>query len=579
MTTVRPQPLSEGRFQLLEIIGEGGMATVYRAYDQRLQRPRAIKVLSPAFSQRPALRRRFLSEAQTMANLEEARVVRIFDTGEDGDRVFIVMELVEGGSLVDRVKLHGPLPAKMAAEVVIELCESLHGAHENNVIHRDIKPHNVLLTRNGELRITDFGIAQVQHDNEVGHTRTGAVLGTWGFMAPEQKTNAKQVDARADIYSCGATLWALLKNDTPPELFMGDSEPEWFEDIPHPLAEVIRQSTRYRREERYPSARAMADAIKAILASLPDDPADTPPLVPRLPDRPSNADILDTMAQLAGEPRAAKPDGTMVPDAAPSPGTISIDEQASAPPTGVIKAKSREQRLFRQRLPFVVAALVAVAVASIVVLVVAPTLVPLPVFPLPPQSGSANPLVEPTAPVLTEPTQPEPSAAMGSPSEQPAADPAASPAPTQPTAPVAPAAQTSPSKAETKAETPTESKAPAPVAVEPPPVPEAPTVTITKVSNGKLATSAPQTAGLGGTVPVSATIGGKYTLKLYYRGVGGGAFRDKAMKGSGSTYSASFTVDDSMEAGIEYFVAATDVSGATVREGSAMKPLRIAVAN
>ena len=199
MSSVRPQPLAEGRFQLLEVIGEGGMATVYRAFDQRLQRPRAIKILSPAFSQRPALRRRFLSEAQTMANLENARVVRIFDMGEDGDRVYIVMELIEGGSLVDRVRAHGPLPPRMAARVTIELCEAIQAAHEAGVIHRDIKPHNVLLTNGGELRITDFGIAQVQTDDKAGVTRTGAVLGTWGFMAPEQKSNAKSVDARADI--------------------------------------------------------------------------------------------------------------------------------------------------------------------------------------------------------------------------------------------------------------------------------------------------------------------------------------------------------------------------------------------
>lgn len=605
MTTVRPQPLSEGRFQLLEIIGEGGMATVYRAFDQRLQRPRAIKILSPAFAQRPALRRRFLSEAQTMANLEEARVVRVFDTGEDGDRVFIVMELVEGGSLVDRVKLHGPLPAKMACEVLIDLCESLHGAHENNVIHRDIKPHNVLLTRNGELRITDFGIAQVQHDNDVGMTRTGAVLGTWGFMAPEQKTNAKQVDARADIYSCGATLWSLLKNDTPPELFMGDSEPEWFADVPEPLAEVIRRSTRYRREERYPTARSMGDALRTVLPMLPENPDDTPPLVPRLPERPSNAEIVDTFAQLAGESRAIDPvatesrgrptragyEGTMVPDAVQAGGTISLNDEPALRDPHLVRAETPEQRLFRSRLPIVVGALVALAVAAVVVVVIAPQIAPFPTIPLPPPSGTANPLVS-TGPVVPEGTgitgQTDGTTVAGT-------DAATDGAAVAPVEPVNPDAGKVPTKVEPKVETKVEPKIdatgavpPTPDriepkvdkvdAVSPPPGDDHPPVSVTKVAPGKLSTTAPSTAGIGGTVPVTANIGGRYTVKLYYRGIGAGAFREKAMKGATTTYSASFTVDDTMSEGIEYFVAATDVSGNTVRDGNAMKPLRIAVA-
>mgnify|MGYP003343065339 FL=1 len=125
----------------------------------------------------------------------------------------------------------------MASECTIQICESIQAAHDAGVIHRDIKPHNILLTRSGEIRITDFGIAQVQADD--GMTKTGAVMGTWGFMAPEQKANAKQVDGRADVYSVGATLYSLLTGQTPPELFMADSEPEMLAAIPEELQEVI----------------------------------------------------------------------------------------------------------------------------------------------------------------------------------------------------------------------------------------------------------------------------------------------------------------------------------------------------
>ncbi|MFN7142798.1 MAG: serine/threonine-protein kinase, partial [Myxococcota bacterium] len=309
MQVATPETLAEGRFRLLEVIGEGGMATVYRAFDQRLQRPRAIKVLSPALATRPALRRRFLSEAQTMANLEESRVVRIFDMGEDGERVYIVMELVDGGSLVDRVRDYGPLPPRMAAEATVQICESLQAAHDAGVIHRDIKPHNILLTRNGEIRVTDFGIAQVQSDGDDGHTKTGAVMGTWGFMAPEQKSNAKTVDARADIYSVGATLWSLLTGQTPPELFMAESEPGMLEGLPEELAEVVKRATRYRREDRYVSARAMAESIRALVPMLPEDPELTVPLAPPLLERRGKS--LDTMQQF--ESTAGLAPATMVP--------------------------------------------------------------------------------------------------------------------------------------------------------------------------------------------------------------------------------------------------------------------------
>ncbi len=562
MTSIRPQPLAEGRFQLLEVIGEGGMATVYRAFDQRLQRPRAIKILSPAFSQRPALRRRFLSEAQTMANLEETHVVRVFDMGEDGDRVFIVMELIEGGSLVDRVKAHGALPPRMATEVVISLCESLQGAHDNSVIHRDIKPHNVLLTRNGDIRITDFGIAQVQHENEPAMTRTGAVLGTWGFMAPEQKSNAKQVDARADIYSCGATLWALLKNDTPPELFMSEAEPEWFEGIPEPLVEVIRKSTRYRREERYPTARSMADALRLVLPLLPDDPDDTPSLVPKIPERPSNAESFDTMAQLIADTSSRPPpaEGTMVPEgaAAPVSGTINADGASDrpyvAPERADFELDDPQPSRLRKLVPLVAGA-VAMLVAGTIVWVVSPSFSSVPL--------ADEPVTDPTVePVTIEPQAVEP------------------PPPvevvTPPVEVVPPPVEAPPITVKQHVAKTAEVVKPPPDTVITPPPAES-TVVVTKVATGSLSTSGPAEGRVGDTLNFSATVGGKQTVKLYYRGVGAGAFREKAMNGTNGRYAASVKVDETMTTGVQWFVQAIDPTGKIVKDGSAMSPKTISV--
>jgi serine/threonine-protein kinase len=603
MSSVRPEPLQEGRFQLLEVIGEGGMATVYRAFDQRLQRPRAIKVLSPALAMRPQLRRRFLAEAQTMATLEESRVVRVFDMGEDGDRVFIVMELVEGGSLLDRVKDHGALPPRMAVEVMAQLCDALQVAHDAGVIHRDIKPHNVLLTRGGQIRITDFGIAQVQHEGDPGMTKTGAVLGTWGFMAPEQKSNAKSVDARADIYSAGATLWSLLRNEVPPELFMSDSEPEMFADIPSPVADVIKRSTRYRREERYPNGRTMAEALRAIVPMLPEDP-EVAPLVPVRSDDPSQVPA-DTYMQfqptgnleVAGlqvipPPKTPIPsEGTMVPelgerapvrhDATMSGG----DELASD--TGGDGFDPQPQRVVR---PWMIAVPLLGALAGAVVMV------------------SFWPEAEPAARgTLSTPPRPAgstaattggkdvpPQAASGQ-APGPAATAPAAGGETTGTAVTSPSASTSPGspaptpntggRKPTAARTPestsggTEPPSPA-ATVEPPPRPPpetAPAPPRSPGKTGKFEHSSPAATSVGGTTTFAARYGGTNTLRLYFRGAGTGPYSQKELRGTGGTVTATVRVDDTMAGGIEYYIAEVDGSAVAPRAGNGFKPLKVAI--
>ncbi|MCK6525325.1 serine/threonine protein kinase, partial [Myxococcota bacterium] len=282
-------PLAEGRYRLLSVLGVGGMATVYRGYDARLQVNRAIKVLSPALAKRKSLKSRFEAEASTMALLQHRNIVSVHDVGADGNRIFIVMELVEGGSLLDRVRDHGPIPPKMALDVTVRMLDALKVAHKRGVVHRDIKPHNILLSGEGDIRVTDFGIAQMKRDDDQdGLTKTGAVMGTWGFMAPEQRSDAKGVDQRADIYSVGATLYAIMTDKTPGELFAADMDPGMLAGLPDEITTIIRKATRYNREERYADAQAMAEACRAAMARIPDDPADTPPLAspPRDEDEP-----------------------------------------------------------------------------------------------------------------------------------------------------------------------------------------------------------------------------------------------------------------------------------------------------
>lgn len=587
MSSVRPEPLQEGRFQLLEVIGEGGMATVYRAFDQRLQRPRAIKVLSPALAMRPQLRRRFLAEAQTMATLEESRVVRVFDMGEDGDRVFIVMELVEGGSLLDRVKGHGALPPRMAVEVTAQLCDALQAAHDMGVIHRDIKPHNVLLTKGGDIRITDFGIAQVQHEGDPGMTKTGAVLGTWGFMAPEQKSNAKSVDARADIYSAGATIWSLLRNEVPPELFMSDSEPEMFADIPGPVADVIKRATRYRREERYPNGRTMAEALRAVLPMLPGD-AEAAPLVPVRMDLPSPVPA-DTYMQFqpTGVPEAAGPravpsprppipsDGTMVPELgerAPLPGATfaGVDDLPSAAEDDAFA--TQPQRVIR---PWMIAVPLVGALAGALVMLSS----------WDPEPSSRRVSAAPRAPEPTETTPPAPAAEASTEATAgtPAAEDPGVPAPATPSASPAPAAdRPPPARAEAS---PSAAPRPAPAAVKPTPAPAPvaapvaapapPPRTPSKAVNFEHAVPGP--GSIGGTLTFSATYSGNNSLRLYFRGAGSGAYNQKDLRGTAGTVATTVRVDESMAGGIEYYIAEVDGSTVTPRAGKGFSPLKVAV--
>jgi tRNA A-37 threonylcarbamoyl transferase component Bud32 len=272
-------PLAEGRYRLVQVLGIGGMATVYRAYDERLQVYRAVKVLSPNLAAHAALRQRFQTEAQTMARLHHAHIVGVHDIGSDGDRVFIVMEMVEGGSAWDYLQTHGPLPPKLAVDICLAVLSALGLAHAKRVVHRDIKPHNVLLARDGTPKVADFGIAHVADtDTGKGLTKTGTVMGTWGFMAPEQRGGAKRVDARADIYSVGATLYALLTDQIPVDLFVAELDNDLLAAIPNVLKPIIQKSTKYRPDDRYDSAAAMAADLSEAHSRLPAVPQGHPPL-------------------------------------------------------------------------------------------------------------------------------------------------------------------------------------------------------------------------------------------------------------------------------------------------------------
>ena len=262
------------RYVLGKLLGRGGFAEVWEATDTLLGVQRAIKILSPDTRSRRALKRRLQAEARAMAQIDHPNVLRVYDVGSSDGLDYVVMELASGGSLVDRVGPQGVGPRK-ACEWTLQMLAALGAAHARGIIHRDVKPSNLLLDAAGHALLADFGIARFQ-EAAVSHTRTGVAMGTLLFMAPEQRVDARSVGPTADLYAAGATLFHLLTGDTPVDLFaIPPDSPRWL-GVPEPLVPYLQRATLYNPEARFPDAAAMADALSAIAASLPEDGTPVP---------------------------------------------------------------------------------------------------------------------------------------------------------------------------------------------------------------------------------------------------------------------------------------------------------------
>ncbi|TXS41497.1 Stk1 family PASTA domain-containing Ser/Thr kinase [Streptomyces sp. uw30] len=212
-----------GRYELGQVLGRGGMAEVYLAHDTRLGRTVAVKTLRADLARDPSFQARFRREAQSAASLNHPAIVAVYDTGEDYiDNVsipYIVMEYVDGSTLRELLHSGRKLLPERAMEMTIGILQALEYSHRNGIVHRDIKPANVMLTRNGQVKVMDFGIARAMGDSGMTMTQTSAVIGTAQYLSPEQ-AKGEQVDNRSDLYSTGCLLYELLTVRPP---FVGDS--------------------------------------------------------------------------------------------------------------------------------------------------------------------------------------------------------------------------------------------------------------------------------------------------------------------------------------------------------------------
>ena len=268
-----------GRYRLIELLGQGGMATIYRAHDAQLGRDVAVKLLRPQYGRDPDFLARFRDEARSVAALSHPNIVQVFDYGEDESGPYIVMELVEGDDLASIVRDTGPLPPRQAARISAEIAKALHAAHGRGIVHRDVKPSNVLVSRDGRVKVADFGIARALAESQL--TLPGTTLGSVHYFSPEQARGEPATPA-SDIYALGIVLFETLTGQRP---FAGDGAaavalarlqgpPPRPSDIrssvPPALDAVVARAMAREPEARFASAASMANALEAYLADRPD---------------------------------------------------------------------------------------------------------------------------------------------------------------------------------------------------------------------------------------------------------------------------------------------------------------------
>ncbi|HUO60322.1 MAG TPA: protein kinase [Candidatus Acidoferrales bacterium] len=282
-----------GQYELATVIGAGGMGVVYRAHDPRLSRDVAIKVLPETFSKDPVRLRRFEQEARAAARLNDPNILAIYDVGTQDGAPFIVSELLDGSTLRD-VMRNGPLPVRKATDYAIQIARGLAAAHEKDIVHRDLKPENVFITRNGRVKILDFGIAKLTHPETSPDAATlsmqtdaGHIVGTVAYMSPEQ-VKGKHVDSRSDIFTLGTIFYEMLSGRTP---FQGESTAEMLgsivrddppdlsttnPNISPALERIVAHCLEKNLEERFQAVRDIVFALESLSSTSVESAKNVP---------------------------------------------------------------------------------------------------------------------------------------------------------------------------------------------------------------------------------------------------------------------------------------------------------------
>lgn len=322
---MNPEINTIGRYQVRKELGRGGMATVYDAYDPRFERSVAIKVLPREFLHDPQFRARFEREAKMVALLEHPAIVPVYDFGEHEGQPYIVMQLMNGGSLADRLE-KGPITPSESISIINRLAQALDVAHSKGIVHRDLKPGNILFDQYGNAFLSDFGIARLKESS--GGTLTGSqIIGTPAYMSPEQIQGEKTIDGRSDIYALGIILFLMLSNqmpfqaDTPAKVMIAHIiEPApsilvFREDLPPGIDDVIDKALAKDADDRYQTGAAMAEEFAEVVRASMRETR------PHAADAPINPSV-----------RSATPTRLSTPKAGPLSSKTAVSKAATLPP-------------------------------------------------------------------------------------------------------------------------------------------------------------------------------------------------------------------------------------------------------
>ena len=266
------------RYEIIDKVGSGGMSDVYKAKCHKLNRYVAIKVLKPEFSEDKNFVSKFRVEAQSAAGLSHPNIVNVFDVGEDDGIYYIVMELIEGITLKKYIDRKGKLPVKEAVSILIQVAQGIEAAHNNHIIHRDIKPQNIIISKEGKVKVTDFGIARAASTNTISSNAMGSVH----YISPEQAKGGF-IDEKSDIYSLGITLYEMVTGRLP---FEGDSTVSialqhvqnelpspfiYVPDLPISVEKIIEKCTQKKPDRRYLKVSSLIADLKRSLISPDED--------------------------------------------------------------------------------------------------------------------------------------------------------------------------------------------------------------------------------------------------------------------------------------------------------------------
>ncbi len=281
---VQNLPAKIGKYEVLEVLGEGGMGKVYKGVDPLIGRLVAIKVIVAAYIDNPELLKRFYREAKAVGNLQHPNIVTVYDLGEENKNPYLVMQYLDGEPLNKLIAARRELPLLQKLRIVAQVCDALAYAHQRDIVHRDVKPANVILLKDGQVKLLDFGIARLgTSGNSLTETKKGQVMGTMSYIAPEI-LNEEIADGRSDVYSTGVMLYELLTYRLPFEStelgsliakkMQGGPPPslsKYLENYPPELDEIVSRAMARDREERYSTAQDFAFDLERLMERLKRD--------------------------------------------------------------------------------------------------------------------------------------------------------------------------------------------------------------------------------------------------------------------------------------------------------------------